>query len=120
MERKKQSTPFTLPDRYTVGYELPAAALPKPMARPISTPATRGQPPQPKLESWYGTSLDSVEWMTPIEHGIFANDRINPDLQVQGFASVSERFFRFTTLSEIWDTGWTSAAEISVIPADAN
>jgi alpha-L-fucosidase len=36
------------------------------------------------------------------------------------FAPVSARYFRFTSLCAIWNSGWTSAAEISVVPADGN
>jgi alpha-L-fucosidase len=34
------------------------------------------------------------------------------------FAPVTARFFRFTALDEVWRKGWTSAAELSVTPAE--
>jgi alpha-L-fucosidase len=55
-----------------------------------------------------------------IEDGSFANVRNNPDLQEARFAPVRARFFRFTALAEVWHNGWTSAAELSVIPADSD
>ena len=36
------------------------------------------------------------------------------------FAPVNARYFRFTALQEINRNGWTSAAEISVLPAGGN
>jgi alpha-L-fucosidase len=66
----------------------------------------------------FETSIDGVEWTTRIEQGTFANVRNNPDLQIQRFAPGDARLFRFTALGEVWGNGWTSAAEVSVIPAD--
>jgi alpha-L-fucosidase len=66
----------------------------------------------------FETSVDGVEWTTRVEQGTFANVRNNPDLQIQRFAPGDARFFRFTALGEVWGNGWTSAAEVSVIPAD--
>jgi alpha-L-fucosidase len=31
---------------------------------------------------------------------------------------VRARFFRFTALQSVWNSGWASAAELSVISAD--
>ena len=42
---------------------------------------------------------------------------INLPLQEVSFAPVNARYFRFTSLRAIWNSGWTSAAEISVVPA---
>jgi alpha-L-fucosidase len=33
------------------------------------------------------------------------------------FTPVEARYFRFTSLGAIWNSGWTSAAAISVLPA---
>jgi len=66
----------------------------------------------------FETSEDGVAWSVAIDDGSFANIRNNPDQQEVRFAPVAARFFRFTALREIWRNGWTSAAEISVIPAD--
>jgi alpha-L-fucosidase len=41
----------------------------------------------------------------------------NPELQEVTFAPVDARFFRFTALKELGANGLTSAAEISVLPA---
>jgi len=64
------------------------------------------------------TSEDGVTWATAVERGTFANVRNNPDLQEVRFAPMKARYFRFTALDEVWRNGWTSAAELSVIPAD--
>ena len=64
----------------------------------------------------FETSTDGVNWMTNIVSGTFANIRNNPSLQQVTFAPVKARFFRFTALQEINANGWTSAAEISVLP----
>ncbi len=66
----------------------------------------------------FETSEDGVTWTATVERGTFANVRNNPDLQEVRFAPVKARFFRFTALDEVWRNGWTSAAELSVIPAD--
>lgn len=66
----------------------------------------------------FETSEDGAQWVTAIEHGTFSNIRNNPGLQEVRFAPVRARLFRFTALDEVWHNGWTSAAELSVIPAD--
>jgi hypothetical protein len=43
-----------------------------------------------------------------------------PSLQEVAFAPGNARYFRFTSLQAIWGSGWTSAAEVSVLPADAS
>lgn len=63
-------------------------------------------------------SEDGLTWRSAIEKGNFANVRNNPDLQEVRFAPATARYFRFTALDEIWGNGWTSAAELSVIPAE--
>ena len=65
----------------------------------------------------FETSADGTNWTTNIVSGTFANIRNNPSLQEVDFAPVNARFFRFTALKEVNGTGWTSAAEISVVPA---
>jgi alpha-L-fucosidase len=65
----------------------------------------------------FETSADGAGWTTNIVSGTFANIRNNPSLQQVTFAPVDARFFRFTALREIYGNGWTSAAEISVLPA---
>jgi alpha-L-fucosidase len=66
----------------------------------------------------FETSADGVSWMTNIVNGSFANIQNNPSLQEVSFAPVNCRYFRFTSLRSIWGSGWTSAAEISVLPAE--
>lgn len=65
----------------------------------------------------FETSADGTNWTTNIESGTFANIRNNPGLQIVNFAPTDARYFRFTALREINGSGWTSAAEISVLPA---
>ena len=65
----------------------------------------------------FETSTDNVIWTTDIANGSFANIQNNPSLQEVNFAPVNVRYFRFTSLHAIWNSGWTSAAEISVLPA---
>jgi alpha-L-fucosidase len=66
----------------------------------------------------FETSEDGTGWTTNIVSGTFANIRNNPSLQQARFAPVNARLFRFTALREVNGSGWTSAAEISVLPAD--
>ena len=66
----------------------------------------------------FETSADGTGWTTNIVSGTFANIQNNPSLQQVTFAPVDARFFRFTALREIYGNGWTSAAEISVLPAN--
>jgi alpha-L-fucosidase len=65
----------------------------------------------------FETSADGVTWTTNIVDGSFANIQNNPSLQEVSFAPLNARYFRFTSLHAIWGSGWTSAAEISVLPA---
>ena len=65
----------------------------------------------------FETSADGVTWTTNIVSGRFANIRNNPSLQIVDFAPVTARFFRLTALQEVNGAGWTSAAELSVLPA---
>jgi alpha-L-fucosidase len=68
----------------------------------------------------FETSADGVTWTTNIADGSFANIQNNPSLQEVNFAPVNARYFRFTSLHAIWGSGWTSAAEISVLPTDGS
>ncbi|MFO1477677.1 MAG: alpha-L-fucosidase, partial [Verrucomicrobiota bacterium] len=65
----------------------------------------------------FETSTDGTHWTTNIAGGTFANIRNNPGPQEAVFDPVDARYFRFTALQEIYRNGWTSAAEISVLPA---
>jgi alpha-L-fucosidase len=65
----------------------------------------------------FETSPDNATWTTNIARGSFANIQNNPSLQEVSFAPVDARYFRFTTLQAVGNSGWTSAAEISVVPA---
>jgi alpha-L-fucosidase len=74
--------------------------------------------PNGVVESYrFETSVDGRNWTTNVASGTFANIRNNPSLQEVTFAPVNARYFRFTALQEINANGWTSAAEISVLPA---
>jgi alpha-L-fucosidase len=66
----------------------------------------------------FETSEDGKTWTVNVDKGTFSNVRNNPDLQDVRFTPVKARFFRFTALDEVWRSGWTSAAELSVIPAE--
>ncbi|MDR3458480.1 MAG: discoidin domain-containing protein [Verrucomicrobiae bacterium] len=68
----------------------------------------------------FETSADGVAWTTNISDSLFANIQNNPSLQEVAFAPLNARYFRFTSLQAIWGSGWTSAAEISVLPANAS
>jgi len=68
----------------------------------------------------FETSVDGSNWVTNIANGSFANIQNNPSVQEVSFAPVQSRYFRFTALQSIWNSGWTSAAEISVLPASAS
>jgi alpha-L-fucosidase len=68
----------------------------------------------------FESSTDGVTWTTNIADGSFANIQNNPSLQEVSFAPVQARYFRFTSLQAIWNSGWTSAAEISVLPAEGS
>jgi alpha-L-fucosidase len=65
----------------------------------------------------FETSADGATWTTNIVSGSFANIQNNPSLQETAFTPTSARYFRFTSLHAIWGSEWTSAAEISVLPA---
>ena len=64
----------------------------------------------------FETSTDGASWTTNIVNGSFANIQNNPGLQEVSFSPVTARYFGFTSLQAVWRSGWTSAAEISVLP----
>ena len=68
----------------------------------------------------FETSADAVNWTTNIASRTFANIQNNPSLQEVSFDTVDARYFRFTSLQAVSRSGWTSAAEISVLPASAD
>ena len=65
----------------------------------------------------FETSADGTHWTTEHE-GHFGNIKNNPVVQEVPFAPVTARFFRFTALKEVNGNNATSAAEISVLPAE--
>jgi alpha-L-fucosidase len=65
----------------------------------------------------FETSADGLAWTTNVATATFGNIAANPSRQDVVFAPVKARFFRFTALQEINGNGWTSAAELSVLPA---
>jgi alpha-L-fucosidase len=65
----------------------------------------------------FETSRDGITWTVQVESGYFGNMRNNPIFQEVSFAPVEARFFRFIGLHDIDDSGWVSAAEITVLPA---
>ncbi|MCX6928546.1 MAG: discoidin domain-containing protein [Verrucomicrobia bacterium] len=65
----------------------------------------------------FETSTNGVAWTTNVAAGTFGNIRANPARQDVTFAPVKARFFRFTALQELNTNRWTSAAELSVMPA---
>jgi alpha-L-fucosidase len=66
----------------------------------------------------FESSEDGVNWTTNVVSGRFDNIQNNPSLREVPFDPVSARYFRFTSLQAIWNSGWTSAAEISFLPAE--
>jgi alpha-L-fucosidase len=66
----------------------------------------------------FETSRDGITWTEQVRSGYFGNMRNNPIYQEVRFAPVEARFFRFIALHDIDDSGWASAAEITVLPAN--
>jgi hypothetical protein len=64
----------------------------------------------------FETSLDATHWTTHVESGAFGNIRYNPMLQEVTFAPTEARFFRFTALRDVEQSGWVNVAEITVLP----
>jgi alpha-L-fucosidase len=86
----------------------------------VYLPRQDGQVAGTAVNYRFETSTDGTHWQTAVDKGTFANIHNNPDLQTARFAPVDARFFRFTVLDDVWRSGSASAAELSVIPADAN
>jgi len=63
--------------------------------------------------------VNGHDWIANVDSGHFGNIRNNPELQEVPFAPVDARFFRFTALKGLGTDGLTSAAEISVLPAES-
>jgi alpha-L-fucosidase len=62
------------------------------------------------------TSLDGTHWTTQVALGTFDNIKNNPLLREVSFAAVEARFFRFTALRDVEQSGWANVAEITVLP----
>jgi endo-alpha-N-acetylgalactosaminidase len=60
-------------------------------------------------------SKDGKEWGKPVKTGEFANDK---DKKTANFDAVEAGFVKLVAKSEVNGEAWTSAAEITVIPAD--
>lgn len=80
---------------------------------PRTDGSSNGIPDQYSFE----TSPDGTAWTTNVASGAFSNLLYHPDPLLTTFSPVSARYFRFTALHEVNSNGWTSAAEISVLPA---
>ena len=61
-------------------------------------------------------SLDGTHWTTQVALGTFDNIKNNPLLREVTFAPVEARFFRFTALRDVEQSGWANVAEITVLP----
>jgi alpha-L-fucosidase len=66
----------------------------------------------------FETSLDGTRWATQVASGSFDNIENSPLLREVRFAPVKARFFRFTALRDVERSGWSGAAEITVLPAN--
>jgi alpha-L-fucosidase len=67
----------------------------------------------------FETSTDGRNWLTNVNSGRFSNIENNPVIQEVPFDPVDARFFRFTALNVLGSSRCASAAEISVLPAEA-
>ncbi|HPK49805.1 MAG TPA: discoidin domain-containing protein, partial [Opitutaceae bacterium] len=65
----------------------------------------------------FETSLDGTHWTPQVAAGEFANIQNNPMLQEVTFAPTEARYFRFTPLRDVRQTGSAHVAEITVLPA---
>jgi alpha-L-fucosidase len=63
----------------------------------------------------FETSLDGTRWTTRVASGAFDNIKNNPLLREVTFAPVDARFFRFTALRDVEQSGWANVAEITVL-----
>ncbi len=64
----------------------------------------------------FETSCDGAHWTTQVAAGEFANIQNNPMLQEVAFAPTDARYFRFTPLRDVRQTGCAHVAEITVLP----
>ncbi|HTL69353.1 MAG TPA: alpha-L-fucosidase [Lacunisphaera sp.] len=64
----------------------------------------------------FETSLDGARWTTQVAEGAFGNIKNNPVLQEVRFPPVEARYFRFTALRDVQQSGWAGVAEITVLP----
>lgn len=64
----------------------------------------------------FETSLDGTHWTTQVAAGEFGNIQNNPMLQEVTFPPTEARYFRFTPLRDVRQTGWAHVAEITVLP----
>ena len=64
----------------------------------------------------FETGLDGTHWTTQVEAGAFDNIKNNPLLREVTFAPTEARFFRFTALRDVEESGWANVAEITVLP----
>jgi alpha-L-fucosidase len=64
----------------------------------------------------FETSLDGTHWTMQVEAGAFDNIKNNPLLREVTFAPTEARFFRFTALRDVEESGWANVAEITVLP----
>jgi alpha-L-fucosidase len=64
----------------------------------------------------FETSVDGAHWTTRVASGAFDNIRNNPMLQEVTFTPTEARFFRFTALRDVEESGWASVAELTVLP----
>jgi alpha-L-fucosidase len=58
-----------------------------------------------------------MHWTTRVASGAFDNIKNDPSLREATFAPVEARFFRFTVLRDVEQSGWVNVAEITVLPA---
>jgi len=65
----------------------------------------------------FETSVDGVHWTAQVAAGEFGNIKNNPMLQEVTFAPVEARYFRFTPLRDVEQSGWAHVAEITVLSA---
>lgn len=67
----------------------------------------------------FETSIDGKSWIANVPSGHFGNIENNPVIQEVPFTSVKARYFRFTALKILGSAGSISAAEITVLAAEA-
>jgi alpha-L-fucosidase len=66
----------------------------------------------------FETSVDGTHWTTRVASGSFDNIKNDPTLREVTFARVAARFFRFTALRDVEQSGWAHVAEITVLPTN--